>query len=243
MSEALNLKDDDKKYLISVLVSIVVGFVSYLYSYNLIYGISLATIFFLILVIIIMSKNHVIQNGRDHGIEVTYPNRDAIQRKRELELIAQARKNVKILGISHRTLWADTEEFLDALLHAGREGVEITFLILDPNGENIAPKASDEGDHPNNWKNDINSSISRFTQLKQDNPRLNINLYKYDVFPIWHMVIIDDDCGLIGYYPTGRPGSGSPLYLIKKSNLSILIPFLKYFESIKSEDDKIILKT
>jgi hypothetical protein len=56
------------------------------------------------------------------------------------------------------------------------------------------------------------------------------------------MVIIDDKIGLIGYYPTGGSGGDAPLYLIKEDEMSLLTPFIKYFNSIKDNGKRIIPK-
>ena len=54
------------------------------------------------------------------------------------------------------------------------------------------------------------------------------------------MVIIDDKKGLISYYPPGRAGSMSPVYVINDRDLSLLTPFIKYFNSIKDSGKRII---
>lgn len=244
----------DLKYILSLGISILTGALSYLMLLNVIYGLLFSIIVFLISIIIIFYSSYYKKANEESAksakralltsfLENTYPHRGAVQKEKEMKLISEAKKNVKILGISHRTLWAETEDFLSSLIDAGHKGVKITFLILDPNGKNLIPKAMDEGDDPDNWKNEIKNSINRFIKLEQDHPTINLELYTYDMFPIWHMVIIDDNIALIGYYPTGKSGSSSPLYLIKKSDLSLLTPFIKCFNTIKSSGNRIIPKT
>jgi hypothetical protein len=137
------------------------------------------------------------------------------------------------------------------MIRTEENSVKSTFLILNPDGNNLILKAKDEGianpDEPYNWevrtdiwKDEIKSKIGRFKDLKEDHPRIDLELYTYDIFPIWHMVIIDDKIGLIGYYPTGGSGGDAPLYLIKEDEMSLLTPFIKYFDTIKSGGKKII---
>ena len=243
--------NEDLKYVLSIAISILIGGISYLMTLNLIYGVLLSIIVFLIILILYLSgykrvNEHLVDSANQVSLtsflENVYPHRGALEKEREIKLISEAKENVKVLGISHRTLWAETEDFLSALMEAGYKGIKISFLILDPNGNNLAPKAADEGDNPDNWKNEIENSINRFIKLKQDHPPINLEVYTYDIFPIWHMVIIDDNIGLIGYYPSGKSGSSSPLYLINKSDLSLLTPFIKCFDTIKFSGNKIIPK-
>jgi hypothetical protein len=242
---------NDIKYVLSISVPFVVGILSYLTSLNVAYGILLSIIAFLVFIIVLiyssyykMAKEQLVEKDKktllNSFLENVYTHRGALQKEEEIRMISEARRDVKVLGISHRTLWADTEEFLNSLIEAGNKNVKITFLILDPSGKNLVPKAKDEYDNPDNWKNEINSSINRFKRLKKDHPTMNLELFAYDVFPIWHMVIIDDSTGLIGYYPTGKTGSSSPLYLIKKGDLSILTSFIKYFGTLRSQGIRII---
>lgn len=245
--------NEDLKYIFSIGISIFIGVLSYLMTLNIIYGVLLSIIVFLIVIIIIFYLSYYKKVDEHLGgsakhasltsfIENVYPHRGALEKEREIKLISEAKENVKVLGISHRTLWAETEDFLSSLIEIENKGIKITFLILDPKGNNLIPKAVDEGDNPDNWKNEIKNSINRFIKLKQEHPTINLELYTYDIFPIWHMVIIDDNIGLIGYYPSGKSGSSSPLYLINKSDLSLLTPFIKCFNTIKFSGNKIIPK-
>ena len=228
------------KYIPPFVISILSGVLShYIMSLKVIYGVLLSIIVFLILIIIVLYTSYLPTSF----LKKVYPQRGALEKKEELKLISEAKKSVKVLGISHRSFWAANGDFLKSLIKAGhKKDVKITFLILDPEGENLKPKAEDEGANQNHWKSEIKISIDKFKKLKQDYPIINLELYTYDIFSIWHMVIIDDETGLIGYYPTGESGSSSPLYLITKSDLSLLTPFIKCFNTIKSGGNRIISK-
>lgn len=224
------------KYIPPFVISILSGVLShYIMSLKVIYGVLLSIIVFLILIIIVLYTSYLPTSF----LKKVYPSKKETEWEKEINLISEAKKSVKVLGISHKTRLA--RPYLeDTLIRAGEDGVEITLLILDLNGKNLVPKANEEGADPKGWKKDIAGSIIQFEQIKRDHPRIDLELYTYDIFPIWHMVIIDDNIGLIGYYPKGKPGGKSPLYLIKEDNLSLLTPFIKYFNSIKSGGEKII---
>ena len=244
--------NEDLKYIISLGISIFAGVLSYLISLSLIYGVLFSIIVFLILIIVILYTSYkkvkeqlgkgAKQASSTSFLKNIYPHRGALQKEKEIRLFSEAKRNIKVLGISHRILLAETEDFWSPLRNAGLEGIKITFLILNPEGKNLIPKAKDEDDISEDWKNEIKNSISRFIKFKENYPTINLELYSYDIFPIWHMVIIDDNIGLIGYYPTRKSGSSSPLYLITKSDLSLLTPFIKVFNTIKSRGNRIIPK-
>lgn len=221
------------QYFIPLISAIVVVFLAHVLSLNMIYGVLFAIIISLVALGLIFYSSCIKDGDPPHSWLVKiYTSKVEKAWEKEINLISEAKDSVKILGISHRTRLA-RPRFVDTLIKAGVKGIKITILILDHKGKNLAPKANDEGAIPDSWKSHIESSIIQFEQIKQDYPRIDIELYTYDIFPIWHMVIIDDNKGLIGYYPTRSPGGESPLYLIKRDDLSLLTPFIKYFNSIK----------
>jgi hypothetical protein len=230
------------QYFIPLIIAIVAVFLAHVMSLNMIYGVLFAIILFLVALSIIFYSSCIKDGHPPHSWLVKiYTSKDEKAWEKEINLISEAKDSVKILGISHRTRLA-RPDFEDTLIQAGEAGVEITILILDNDGANLVPKAVDEGADPNSWKSHIASSNIQFKQIKRDHPRINVELYTYDIFPIWHMVIIDDNKCLIGYYPTGRPGGKSPLYLITEGDLSLLTPFIKYFNNIKDSGKRIIPK-
>ncbi|MFF0528088.1 hypothetical protein ACFYT3_06830 [Nocardia amikacinitolerans] len=170
------------------------------------------------------------------SLKEVYESRNAASEQDEIDAIHRAKSSVKVLGISHKILWSNQSVFRDALIAASRNRVEVTFLILDPTSDNLTLKARDEGEDPSIWINDINASIARFHDLKAKQPELRLELYTYDEFPIWHMLIIDEKIGYIGYYPTDRSASHAPLYVLERSDekYSLLVPLMKQFEHLKS---------
>jgi len=255
MNEYMKLKEYMRYFVIPLIIAIVAVVLTYVLELSITYGvilvvsvfiISLLIISLLIILDLIKDLKHLEKGDEEASttsfIEKVYPFKVETAWEKEINLISEATNSVKILGISHRTRLA-RHRFEDTLIKAGEKGVEITILILDHNGKNLDPKAVDEGEDPKGWEKDIASSIIKFKQIKRDHQQIkNLELYTYDIFPIWHMVIIDVDKGLIGYYPTRRPGGESPLYLIKKGDLSLLTPFIKYFNSIKDSGKRIIAK-
>ena len=229
-------KEDLRYMFIALVISTCGGIVAnYFVSLNVVYIVFLSVIAVLIVTIRILHLRL-----RRTGIVAVYPNRGALTGK-EIELISKAKKNIRVLGISHRTLWGETESFPESLIEAGEKGgAEITFLTLNPKGENLCRRARDEGGKPGTFRKEIESSIARFEELKEAHPTIKLEVYTYDIFPIWHMVIIDDNIALIGYYPARRVGAGSPLYLIKENDLSLLAPVIKCFDAIKSSGNRII---
>jgi hypothetical protein len=205
-----------KYFIIPLVIVIVAAFLTYVLELSITYGVFLAVIVFLISLLIVLYWYYIKDSTLTTSfLEKVYPSKEETEWEKEIELISEAKSNVKILGISHITRLS-RPPLKGTLITAGEDGVEITFLILDPDGKNLVPKAEDEGADPKGWEKDIAGSIIQFEQIKRDHPTIDLELYTYDIFPIWHMAIIDDKIGLIGYYPKGRSGGESPLYLIKE---------------------------
>ena len=226
---------EDWKYLFSIGISIFIGFLNYLILLNVVVAVLISIIVFLISIVIILFKPSF-----PRFIEKIYPQRGPLEKKEEIKLISKATNDVKILGISHRTLWVEPD-FEKTLIATEHKDIKITILILDPEGVNLTKRAEEEGRRDSNiWKNDINGSIGTCKELKNKYQTINLELYTYDIYPIWHMVIIDDKKGLISYYPPGHAGSMSPVYVINDHDLSLLTPFIKCFNTIKDGGKKII---
>ncbi|MEV0294712.1 hypothetical protein [Nocardia sp. NPDC050710] len=170
------------------------------------------------------------------SIRELYESRNAASEQDEIDAIRGAKSSVSVLGISHKILWSNQSVFRDALIAASLNRVQVTFLILDPDSDNLQLKARDEGEEPSIWVNDINASIARFRDLKTKQPELRLELYTYDSFPIWHMLIIDGKIGYIGYYPSDRSASHAPLYVMERADekFALLVPLMKQFEHLKS---------
>jgi hypothetical protein len=234
-------KDLVSSILIPIAALVLTAVVTQFLQSNLAFTIHLSvTIALFFMVIILFLRN---REPSKSFLKRTYPNRNADSEQEEIKAIANAEQSVKVLGISDKILWSNQSVFRDALLECGhRRNVKLTFLLLNPEGGNLEPKAEDEGESPTVWRNDIDASIGRFKELKAKHTDLDFELILYDVFPIWHMVIIDDRIGYIGYYPTKQSASYAPLYVLEKGagNLSLLIPLIKHFNNLRDNGKKLI---
>jgi hypothetical protein len=157
MNGYMRLKEYMRYFVIPLIIAIVAVFLTYVLELSITYGVILVVIVFIISLLIISLliildlikdiKHLEKGDGEVSGtsfLEEVYDHRGASETEKEINLISEARENVKILGISHRTLWANFE-FESAMIRAGENRVKITSLILDPDGNNLNLKADDEG--------------------------------------------------------------------------------------------------
>ncbi len=230
---------------IPIAALILTAVVTQLIKTSLIFTIHLSiTVALLVLVLSILRQKKAIIPVDSHKsfLRDVYSNRNAASEQQEIDAILNAERSVKVLGISHKILWSNQTVFRDVLVKSGLNDVKLTFLILDSNGSNLEKKAVDEGEEPDIWRNDISASMARFKDLKARNPQMDLEVFMYDVFPIWHMVIIDDKIGYIGYYPTNRSASHAPLYVMERheDKYSLLNPLIKYFDNLRSNGRKVV---
>jgi len=174
------------------------------------------------------------------GIERIIPEKRNILQERGTFLL-EASDHIWILGITLVSFWTGNDIFLDYLAQAGRSNVMIQILLLNPESNCISSKANDENIPVDTFKNWINDSISNFINFRQKNSIKRMELYLYDEFPVWHMIIIDRERGRISHYPHGKPGNAVPYYILNaQGKYNLLEPFIMYFEQLKERSKKVI---
>lgn len=116
-------------------------------------------------------------------------------------------------------------------------GSEIQFLLLNPYCDVLKEKARDEGETPDAWVNDINSSIHRLRDLAQTYARHNIKIEVkiHDLFPMWRMLILDDDKIFLNYFLSAQRGSQSPMLEINKEKNGIFNAYEIQFKKAWAE--------
>jgi hypothetical protein len=228
------------KLILKMLVAIIAGL---LLQQITNFGIYLAVIVVLIVVISILiyellpfSRNSL----KDVGIEEIIPRKsETLQRKPSFLLDANER--ICILGTSVRTYWNGDNPFLKCLAQAGKKGVTIQILLLDPESKYVRGQALSENVADKTVKNWINDAIDELKRFKEVNAIKKMELCLYDEFPVWNMIIVDSRFAKINYYPYRRSGSTVPYYVLSdKGDYNLLLPFIIYFEQLRKRSKKVI---
>ena len=228
--------------LLSFLAAILVGILVYLLTNLDIHIIIIIASVLLIITLILFFHEKIAQFHRLSiiGIKKIEPKKaDVISVKPKFLL--EADEHIRILGASLKTFWLGSNPFIDYLAQAGKRNVAITILLLNPESKNIE-KARDENILIDTYKNRIRDSISQFKAFKQKNRIGRMELYLYDDFPVWHMIIIDRKYAKISYYPYGKVSEGVPYYIFNnQGKYNLLEPFIIYFEKLQERSEKVEL--
>lgn len=162
------------------------------------------------------------------------------RRTDEPNFLYEADTHIWILGTSLQTFWDTGNSFITHLGKVGRKNVAIDILLLNPESEFLSEKAIDEKKSKTEYRESIETSIEKFQNFKRDKGIRHMDLYLYDDFPIWHMLIIDRKFAKISYYPYGEDASTRPYYVFdKRGKYNILDPFIMYFEKLRKKSKKV----
>ncbi len=101
---------------------------------------------------------------------------------------------------------------------AAARGVKIEILYLNPDGDLVKHRSSEEG---RNTKKDVIESIQFFSDVKKElgAHKDNIKLFEYDLTPSCGIVWADDYLVVTHYMPA-RANVLAPAMVLRESNLS-----------------------
>ncbi len=154
-----------------------------------------------------------------------------LTREKELQFISDTRRSVRCVGIMHRSLWDDRIPFEQAILSAAARGATLDFYLCSSDSAELGRRAVDEHEIAADWSRQIELQIGRFRQFKRDHPTVQLRLFTYTAYPVWHLVCRDEDDLLVGWYPVDRTGYDAPLYeLSAKEETSLASPLTQWLE-------------
>jgi hypothetical protein len=240
----------DPKQIIALLGSIMIAIMAQIIAKSPIYIliIIILSIIIAFLILKMLSLLKVIEKLKKNkslqdivGIERIIPKKkESLQE--EPTFLLEANSCIRILGSTLKTIWTDNDIFLKYLAQVGRRNVMIQILLLNPDAKSkyLQEKAKDENIGVNTFKNWIENSVSEFKRFKKNNEIERIELYHYDEFPVWNMIIIDHKLAKISYYPYGKQGGEVPYYVLNnQGEYNLLEPFIIYFEQLKKRSKKV----
>ena len=146
--------------------------------------------------------------------------------------LLDAKDNIWILGTSLRTIFWNGNPFRKYLELAGKKNVMIKILLLNPKSEHVEQKAKEETLDEVTYRSFIDISIRELINSKNNGiPRME--LYLYDEFPVWNMIIIDNIFAKISYFPTGKDGGEAPYYVFDgNGDFNLIKPFKIYLDKL-----------
>lgn len=164
------------------------------------------------------------------GITNIYTNHD--KAPKIYEIIKSAQTSIDFVGISLRTVF-ETEGVERLLIEKAEASIKLRFLILNPDSPYVEKKAKDEGDAPEVWKHDIQSSLSRLKEIQgRVRSGVRIEIALYDSMPNWRCVFVDDKIVFASFYPHGKRGKAAPVLVITKTSNSLYVPFHTDFTAL-----------
>jgi hypothetical protein len=175
--------------------------------------------------------------------------RDALfENKRQGErvesyLYRSAKKNVKFMTISGRSIFSGDVE--DVLKGRGKE-FKLQILLYDWMADDFDDKMKAER---RTTVPEIERARRKAKEIAREfcdlgthcDLKLQIKLYKE--YPIWRMLIVDEQIAYVGYYPLNKRGYEGPMFVFKKENeLSLFYPTNDYFDWIWKNSGDILTK-
>ena len=155
---------------------------------------------------------------------------------RELEyaFMEDARRSLVLVGIVHRTLWSDKARFEVALEKAARSGAVIRVYFVAPGSKHLERRALEEHESPEDWGSHIRQAGRLFLEFQRRHPDAKIELYTYDQYPVWHLVLRDEREGFVGWYAPQKHGYDSPVYeCALEAEGGLATPALQWFRSMQ----------
>ncbi|MFZ3060771.1 MAG: hypothetical protein WA102_13675 [Candidatus Methanoperedens sp.] len=171
------------------------------------------------------------------GLEEVIPEKGG-ELKKDPTFLNDAKDCIRILGSSLRTIWADNKSFRAKLAEVGKN-TKIQILLLNPESKYVKERADMEGIAEETYKGQIVLSINAFKKFKEKEKIPNMELYLYDEFPVWNMIIIDHNFAKISYFPIGKDGSKAPYYVFNgQGEYNPIEPFMIYFNKLAQRSKK-----
>ena len=131
----------------------------------------------------------------------------------EAMLYREAQGSIKFMTISGRSIYdGDVEE----ALASKPSTFTMKLLLFDWNSSHFLAKMRDER---RKTKTDIElarhkaSDIARSFLNLADDHDINVQIKLYKEYPVWRMIIVDENRAHVGYYPPGKRGYEGPLFL------------------------------
>jgi hypothetical protein len=171
------------------------------------------------------------------GLKEVIPKRE-VEIQKDPIFLNNAKDNIWILGTSLRTIWADNFKFRKNLAEVGKN-TKIQILLLNPDSKYVRERAEIEHIAEETYRGQIVLSINAFKNFKATEKIPNMELYLYDEFPVWNMIIIDRNFAKISYFPTRKEGSEAPYYVFNgQGKCNLIEPFMIYFNKLVERSKK-----
>lgn len=146
------------------------------------------------------------------------------------ETITKCENSFKFLGISSKRTISNPI-IQKKLISIGHQKGEIKILLLNPDGQFLSIRASDEGESPKAWISDIKATIERLKGLAQ-REHINIEIRLYDRYPVWRVTIIDNKNMHINFFLKGQQGPESQLLELNNKENDLFEAFQLEFEQL-----------
>lgn len=131
------------------------------------------------------------------------------------EALQTAREELVFFGVSAKRSVTD-DIFKSALAQMADPQLRIRFLLLDPESKAFEQRAHDEGEPPETWRSDQQTTISRLSAYKRTRG-FNVELRFFAFYAIWRAIIVDRETVFVSVFLPGRRGTEASQYRITKA--------------------------
>lgn len=162
-----------------------------------------------------------------------YTDQRKIGERVESYLYKSAKNTIKFMTISGRSIFSgDVEE----ALNSRTAGFRLKILLYDWNATEFAVKMHDERrtteTEVERARRKAREIAREFCDLGNQKP-FDLQVRLYDEYPVWRMLIVDDETAYVGFYPANKRGYEGPMFVFKRDEPgSLFYPMNQYFDKL-----------
>ncbi|UCE07863.1 MAG: hypothetical protein JSW07_07475, partial [bacterium] len=144
-----------------------------------------------------------------------------------------AKNIVKFMTISGRSIFSSKVE---EALQSRCDDFRLRILLYDWNAPHFAIKMHDERrateSEIERARSKAKEIARQFIDIGNQYP-FNLEIRLYDEYPVWRMMLVDDETAYIGYYPKDKRGYEGPMFIFKRDEQgSLFYPMNQYFDKV-----------
>lgn len=180
------------------------------------------------------SAGHYWEIWRDASLETRLPGERV-----EAAIYRSAQNSIDFLTISGRSIYSGG---IEELLLSKPSTFRMRLLLFDWNSSEFAEKMRDE-----RRENDVLIELARQTGKSNaqhflrfaNGMGLDVTIKLYREYPVWRLLIADNQTAYVGYYPAGKRGYEGPMFVFSSGETaSLFAPVSHYFETLWRKSGK-----
>lgn len=162
-----------------------------------------------------------------------------VPRRTLAECLPLAKHEVMFIGVTSKRTFSD--DTLRSLVSSQAvDHVSIRVLLVAPKSKAFADRARDERESAETWKHDQRATVER---LKAFHSRygLSVELRFTNEYPIWRMIIVDQEVAWLGAFLPGKRGTESTQWRIQYPEVDMTYGFIKWAQTLWENAEEVAL--